>query len=91
MEKHLYRSTERKVIAGVLGGFGEYLEIDPVLLRVIWLAITVFSGLAPGIIVYILAVIVIPKRPDALHMGPAKSPEPHSDNHPMKVPESIAD
>ena len=35
--KKLYRSSENKTIAGIVGGVGEYFEIDPVLLRLIWL------------------------------------------------------
>lgn len=66
MGKRIYRSKKNKVFAGVLGGFGEYLDIDPVLLRVIWLAITVFTGFAPGIVVYILAIFVIPAQPTSI-------------------------
>jgi len=71
MQKRLYRSKENKVLAGVLGGLGEYLEIDPVILRVIWLAITVFTGLIPGIVVYVLAILVIPPHGGAISLPPA--------------------
>lgn len=66
MTKHVYRSKGNKVFAGVLGGLGEYFEIDPVILRVIWLAITVFTGFVPGIVVYILAIFVIPVEPTTI-------------------------
>jgi phage shock protein C len=62
MSKQLYRSETNKVISGVVGGIGEYLEIDPTILRVAWIAITVFTGIAPGIIIYILAILVIPPQ-----------------------------
>lgn len=61
--RHLYRSATERVCAGVCGGLGEYWAIDPVVLRLLWTFITVFTGFAPGIIVYILAVFIIPVRP----------------------------
>ena len=59
MEKRLYRSDENKVICGVCGGLGEYFNIDPTIVRLLW-AILVFSG--PGIFAYIVAAIVLPRR-----------------------------
>jgi len=61
--KKLYRSNTNKVFAGICGGLGEYANIDPVLLRLFWLLIVIFSGVAPGIVAYILAIFIIPKRP----------------------------
>ena len=61
MEKKLYRSRTNRIFAGVFGGLGEYFDIDPVLLRVIWLFVVVFTGFVPGIIVYIFATFVVPK------------------------------
>ena len=61
--KRLYRSTINKVLAGVCGGIGEYLDVDPVAIRVLWLLLTVFSGVVPGIIAYILAAMVMPQKP----------------------------
>ena len=60
--KKLYRSNTNKVFAGICGGLGEYANIDPVLLRLFWLLIVIFSGVAPGIVAYILAIFIIPKR-----------------------------
>ncbi len=59
--KRLYRSTTDKVIAGVCGGIGEYFEIDPVLVRLIWVILSLMGG--AGIIGYIIAWIIIPKKP----------------------------
>ena len=55
MNRKLYRSGKNKVIAGICGGIGEYLDIDPVVIRVIFLALTVFTGVFPGILFYLLA------------------------------------
>ena len=61
--KKLYRSTTDKKIAGVCGGIGAYLDIDPTLVRLGWIALTVLTGVAPGVIGYIIAAIVMPKEP----------------------------
>ena len=50
------------MIAGVFGGLGEYGNIDPVFLRLIWILVVVFTGFVPGIVAYLLAIIVIPKK-----------------------------
>ncbi|MDY0379835.1 MAG: PspC domain-containing protein [Defluviitoga tunisiensis] len=42
--KKLYRSRENKVLAGVCGGIGEYFEIDPVIVRLIWIVLTMIWG-----------------------------------------------
>jgi phage shock protein C len=63
MKKKLYRSRDDAVFAGVLGGFGEYFDVDSALLRVIWLFVTVFSGVLPGLVVYIFSIFIIPKHP----------------------------
>jgi len=60
--KRLYRSKDNRVIAGILGGIGEYLNIDPVLIRLVFVALTVFTGFVPGIIFYIVALLIVPER-----------------------------
>lgn len=57
----IYRSHDNKVFAGVFGGLGEFFNVDPVLLRLAFIFIFVFTGFAPAIIVYILAAIIMPK------------------------------
>jgi len=61
--KKLYKSRDNRIIAGVIGGLGEYFEVDPVLLRIIWILIVIFTGLAPGAIIYLMAMGIIPKKP----------------------------
>lgn len=60
--KKLYRSETNKVIFGICGGFGEYFNIDPVLIRLVWLFLLIASGVIPGVLVYLLAWFVVPKR-----------------------------
>ncbi|MCL4367387.1 PspC domain-containing protein [Patescibacteria group bacterium] len=58
--KKLYRSEQDRIIAGVFGNMGKYFNVDPTILRLVWVVMTVFTGLAPGLIVYILAAVIIP-------------------------------
>ena len=61
MTKRLTRSRTDKVIGGVCGGLGEYFEVDPVFIRIL----TVLFALAIhgfGVIAYIVAMIIIPKK-----------------------------
>ena len=62
LEKRLYRSKKDKVFAGICGGLGEYFNFDPVLLRLFWLLVVVFTGFVPGLVVYIFAIFIIPKE-----------------------------
>jgi len=59
--KKLFRSKHNRVVAGVCGGLGEYLGVDPTLIRLIWVLVVVFSGFFPGILAYIICWIVIPE------------------------------
>ena len=61
--KRLYRSTTDKKIAGVCGGLGEYLAVDPTVLRLLAAIITIATGIFPGIIGYIIAWVIVPEAP----------------------------
>lgn len=71
MEKHLYRSRNHRIIAGVAGGLADYLEIDPLIIRLIFLLLLIGNGI--GLIIYIIAWVVIPENP-ALSDEAAKAP-----------------
>ena len=58
LERRVYRSPTNRVIAGVCGGLGEYLRIDPVLLRIAFVGLAFVSG--SGIILYVIAWLVMP-------------------------------
>lgn len=60
--KRLYKSRER-MIFGVCGGIAKYFNIDPTLVRLIVVALSLF-GIGTGIFAYIIAAIVIPNEPD---------------------------
>ena len=61
--KRLYLSETDKKLAGVCGGIAEYFDIDPTLVRLIWVILTIFSAGFGGIIAYLIAMAVIPKSP----------------------------
>lgn len=63
--RRLYKSDTDKMICGVCGGIGEFLNVDPTLVRLLW-AILTFTG--PGLIAYIIAAIIIP-GPSGLKNG----------------------
>lgn len=57
--KRLTRSHDR-VLAGVCGGLAEYFELDPALVRLGYVLLSIFSAGFPGILVYIICLLVIP-------------------------------
>ena len=62
MSKRIFRSKSNKFIAGVCAGIAEYFDIDPTIVRLAWVALTLLSCAFPGILLYIIAMIVIPSN-----------------------------
>jgi phage shock protein PspC (stress-responsive transcriptional regulator) len=58
MQKRLYRTSRGKVLAGVCAGLGEYFNIDPVVVRVLFVLGTFLGG--PGIIIYLILMLLLP-------------------------------
>ena len=56
--KKLTKSNTNKIFAGVCGGFAEYLGCDPTVVRLIFIALSIFVG--SGLLLYILAAIIMP-------------------------------
>ncbi len=69
--KRLFRSQRNKIIGGVCGGIAEYLDVDPVLIRLVWGVLFFVGGI--GFLGYIIAWIIIPLRIDS--SGTPYSPE----------------
>ena len=67
MEKRLYRSRTNRIIWGVCGGLAEYFNLDPAIIRVIFVILTFMGGL--GVIAYIVLAIVTP-----MEGAPSKAP-----------------
>ncbi len=61
MNKKLYRSVTDKMIGGVCGGLAEYFDVDPVIVRLIFVLAVIFGG--SGILAYLILWIIIPQRP----------------------------
>ena len=66
----LRRSRDDKVIAGVCGGLGRYLGVDPVLLRIAFVVLAVAGG--GGILIYVVAWILIPEEREGENLGAVK-------------------
>lgn len=60
MDKRIYRSRKERMIGGVAGGIAEYFEVDPVIVRFAFIALTLFNGI--GLILYIVGMIIIPEQ-----------------------------
>lgn len=58
--KKLYRSSKEKMLSGVLGGLAEYFNVDPTLVRLLFVVLMLITGLFPLIIFYIVAAVIIP-------------------------------
>jgi phage shock protein C len=70
--KRLYRSRSDRKVAGVLGGLGEYLNVDPTLLRVLFLVAAVITGGAT-LLAYPVMWMITPETP-SIPTGPTPSP-----------------
>jgi phage shock protein C len=57
--KKLYRSSNR-IFAGVCGGIAEYLNIDPTVVRVLYIVLSFFSAAFPGLLLYLILLLFIP-------------------------------
>lgn len=62
MEKKLYLSDTNKIIAGVCGGIGEYLGIDPTVVRLVWAILSVATAIIGGALLYLVSMYIIPRR-----------------------------
>ena len=61
-QKKLYRSKKNRMICGVCGGIAKYFNIDPTLVRLAFVLISMGAG--SGILAYIVAAIIIPDDPE---------------------------
>jgi phage shock protein C len=48
------------MISGVCGGIAEYLDLDPTIVRVVYAGVTVFTGIFPGVLLYVILLAVVP-------------------------------
>lgn len=69
--KKLYRSMQNRMIAGVCGGVAEYFNLDPVIVRILWILLILLGG--TGIFFYILSWILIPVNPHQTSLPPPRN------------------
>ena len=60
MEKRLVKSNQNRFICGVCGGIAQYINIDPTIIRLIWVAFCVAGG--SGVLAYVIAAIIMPSE-----------------------------
>ena len=58
--RRLTRSSRYKMIAGVCGGLAEYFDMDPTIVRVAYVLISIVSAAFPGLLAYIILMFVMP-------------------------------
>ena len=59
--KRLYRSGRDKILGGVCGGIAEYFNVDPVIIRLLWVILSLMYGV--GIVAYLVAWFIVPRNP----------------------------
>ncbi|MCH4172575.1 MAG: PspC domain-containing protein [Lactobacillus sp.] len=75
MARKKLTKSNNKVFGGVLGGIAEYFDWDPTVLRVLYAVISFFSSGFPGILVYLILMLVMPdapKKSDSMRTGASK-------------------
>lgn len=60
MDKRLYKIEDGKLLCGVCGGIAEYFDVDPTIIRLIWVLLVLCAG--TGILAYLIAALIMPKK-----------------------------
>ena len=61
--KRMHRSRSDRKLLGVLGGVANHLGLDPSLVRIVYLIVTILTGFIPGIFLYLIMAVVVPVEP----------------------------
>ncbi|MGA8622881.1 MAG: PspC domain-containing protein [Candidatus Sulfotelmatobacter sp.] len=72
--KRLMRSRAERKIAGVCAGIAHYFDLDVTLVRILFIFITLATGVCPGVVTYLLAWIILPAEPEFKPMLAAQQP-----------------
>ena len=88
--RRLHRSESDRMLCGVCSGLGDYLDVDPTLVRLVWVAAILFGGC--GLLLYVIAAIVIPTESRlgaapfdaAVETGPAEAPAAEAPSKPRR-------
>lgn len=78
--RRLQRSATDSKLAGVCGGLAEYFGMDSTIVRLLWVLVTFFTGLVPGMVVYVVAWLIMPEGSLPIPVQPVpQAPEaPHA-------------
>ena len=61
MQKRLYKINYGKMVSGVCGGIAEYLNLDPTLVRIAWVILSLATAFS-GVLIYIIAALIMPSK-----------------------------
>ena len=90
--KRLFRSREERMLFGVCGGIGEYFNVDPTLIRLVFVAL-IFLGAGGGLLLYLVMAIIVPEKPLGQEAATANASVPASvqtELDPMSIDDSLA-
>ena len=62
--KRVYRSRQDRMVGGVCGGLGDYFDVDPTLIRLLFVLGTLAGG--PGVVAYLILLVIVPLEPAPL-------------------------
>ncbi len=84
----LFRSRDEKIIGGVCGGLAQYLNIDPAIIRIVWVVVSLSTGVLFGILIYFVWMIVVPERSKASlePISASQTTPPSAANSPQRRP-----
>ena len=62
--RRLYRSRTDRMLGGVCGGIAKYMNADPTIVRVVYVVVSILSVAFPGILAYLILLLVVPLEPE---------------------------
>ena len=86
MADRLYRSPDDRMLTGVAGGVAEALDVDPSIIRIVWVLLAYLTG-GIALVVYIVMAIVVPERPPGVPVARYQAPAPGDPVPSEPVPE----
>lgn len=67
MARRLYRSKSERILGGVCGGLGEYLDVDPTVVRLVFILLAILGG--HGVLAYLILLLIMPSEDQAKQHG----------------------